>query len=97
MANRYSRSRLINIGKGYGTGFCSPKIYEAIKNNQINFTRRVLKQGERLDIIAGSVYGDSSLWWIIASASGIGWGLQIPPGNVITIPSDLSEVYLFVG
>jgi hypothetical protein len=97
MPNRYSRSNIVNNGKTVGTGYYSPVIYQQVKNGNINFTRQILQSGERLDNLAGAAYGDASLWWIIASASGIGWGLQVPPGTVITIPSDLNQVYLFVG
>ena len=44
-------------------------------------------------MIAGDAYNDSSLWWVIAAASGIGWGLQVPPGTVIRIPIDLAQVF----
>ena len=52
-----------------------------------------MKEGERLDQIAGVVYGDSTLWWMIAAASGIGWGLQVPPGTKLRIPLSPSEVF----
>lgn len=97
MANRYSRSQIVKNGQAIGTGYYTPIIYQQIKNGNIDFVRQVLKSGERLDSLAGAVYGDASLWWIIASASGIGWGLQVPSGTVITIPTDLNQVYLFVG
>ena len=42
--------------------------------------------------MAANVYGDSSLWWIIAAASNIGWGLQVPPGTVLKIPTDLGQI-----
>jgi hypothetical protein len=52
-----------------------------------------MEEGERLDSLAGTVYGDASLWWIIASASGIGWGMQVPPGTLIFIPNDPGAAY----
>jgi len=51
----------------------------------------VLNEGERLDTIAGRVYGNARLWWIIAAASGIGWPLQVPPGTQLLIPTDLKQ------
>jgi len=48
--------------------------------------------GDRLDLLAFKYYGDSSYWWIIAAASNIGWGLQVPPGTLIKIPRDLDKV-----
>ena len=54
--------------------------------------QHILKEGERLDVIAGRTYGNARLWWVIAAASGIGWGLQVPPGTQILIPTDLKQV-----
>jgi nucleoid-associated protein YgaU len=94
---RYTRSATLNSGKTIGTGRAGIAIYRATQSGAIKSTTRQIKEGERLDIIAGTVYGDSSLWWVIAAASGIGWGLQVPAGVVITIPSDLNQVSLYVG
>jgi nucleoid-associated protein YgaU len=57
----------------------------------------VVKEGERLDVIAAKSYGSSHLWWVIAAASGIGWGMQIPPGTLLKIPVSLSQVDMYVG
>ena len=94
--NRYARSsRIANNGRG-SSNACAA-IYYAVKNDLIAYERRTLKQGERLDIIAGQVYNNGSLWWVIAAASGIGWGLQVPGGTVITIPTNMSDINLLVG
>ena len=84
--NRYRNASLVNGGSAKGA---SPVlgIYEQIELGNIRATSRTLQQGERLDIIAGQVYGDATLWWIIAAASGIGWALQVPPGTEIVIPN----------
>ena len=94
---RYSRSPVVLNSTGRGTGRAGIALYTAAKMGSLSVTRRQIKDGERLDIIAGKMYGDSSLWWVIAAASGIGWGLQVPPGVVLTIPTDLNQVMLFVG
>ena len=70
-----------------------PMIYKAVNNNLINCTTHVLESGERLDTLAGQFYGDSSYWWVLAAASGIGWGLQVPPGTIIRVPVNISEVF----
>lgn len=70
----------------------APAIFKAVNNQQINYTTHVLESGERLDTLSGQHYGNSSYWWILAAASGIGWGLQVPPGTIIRIPVSLSEV-----
>ena len=71
----------------------SANIFNAIENNQMNYTTYILEENERLDVIAGKVYNESSYWWIIAAASGIGWGLQLPPGTFLKIPTNLEEVF----
>ena len=40
---------------------------------------------DRLDTLAGTIYGDARYWWVLAAASDIGWCLQIPPGTLINI------------
>ena len=93
--SRYEFSKIIdNEGKQYyGTSDVCYRIKNAIDNNLIQHNTIVLKQGQRLDHIAGVVYDDSGLWWVIAAASGIGWGLQVPPGVIIKVPTSIEEVY----
>ena len=47
---------------------------------------------KRLDQLSGESYGDAGYWWVIAAASGIGWGMQVPPGTLIKIPDSLEKV-----
>jgi len=51
-------------------------------------------QGDRYDVLALNYYGDSSLWWIIASANpNIGLStLVIPEGVQIRIPNNIREI-----
>jgi nucleoid-associated protein YgaU len=67
-----------------------------VRDGTIAYSESVLQEGERLDTIAGKVYGDGRYWWVIAAASGIGWGIQVPPGTVIIIP-DINQVAEYVG
>lgn len=83
---RYTSARVIKGGSALDSGTMSNTIAELVSSGQLRTTTIVLKQGERIDKIAGKYYGDSTLWWVIAAASGIGWGLQCPPGTVISIP-----------
>ena len=75
---RYARSPIVKSGSTIGTGRAAIAIYTAVKNGSIGVTKRQLKAGERLDTVAGANYGDAGLWWVIAAASGIGWGLSSP-------------------
>jgi len=50
--------------------------------------------GDRLDVLASSYYGDSSLWWIIASANPSirRDSLNVTPGIQLRIPYNKQEV-----
>jgi len=89
---RYTFSGLFNNGEGKANPRVSSKIYIGVTSGQISFTAKKLNRFERLDSLAAEAYGDPSYWWIIAAASGIGWGLQLPPGTIVRIPSNLSQV-----
>lgn len=91
---RYNRTPVIGLNFRYGTSYAIPAIRQGIVDGTIRYQEIVLQEGERLDIMAGREYGDGRLWWVIASASGIGWGLQAPPGTRIILPniSDVAEV-----
>ncbi len=80
-------------GVKLATSGVSSKIYFAAQNGNIRINTTRLTENQRLDHIAAKSYGDGALWWIIASASGIGWGLQCPAGTVIRIPTDLNQIY----
>lgn len=43
--------------------------------------------GERLDQLAYRYLGDAKLWWVLAEANDIAWGLDLAPGTVLRIPS----------
>ncbi len=94
--SRYSFSRKgIKVnGKRYvSMSNASTRIFRAVESQQVNYSVHILEEGERLDYLAGIFYGDSSLWWVLAAASGIGYALQVPPGTVIRIPNSLSEIF----
>jgi hypothetical protein len=75
------------------TTILSSRIYQAALNGQLSYNDSRLVDKQRLDHVAYTAYGDSSLWWVIAAASGIGWALQCPPGTVIRIPTDLNQIF----
>lgn len=86
----------IDAGRGIGNWNGSSKIFDAVERGLLSVQTVVLTQGQRIDHLAGQYYGSSSYWWVIASASGIGWVLQCPPGTVIRIPENL-ELALEIG
>jgi hypothetical protein len=89
--SRYSKTPKLALGKFYGTAKSIIIIREAISQGRLSTREYVLRGVERLDTIAGNNYGDASYWWVLAAASNIGWGMQVPPGTVINIP-EISDV-----
>jgi nucleoid-associated protein YgaU len=94
--SRYTFTPRIKGRSRFATSAASSRIYNAVMKGKIGFTPVVLKGGQRLDHIAGAKYGSASLWWVIAAASGIGWGMQLPPGTIVRVPKNLSDVMLLI-
>lgn len=94
---RYSRIKRLPGKKGLGTDITAPIIRTLVRENRLPCKVRLLTAGERLDQIADRELGDASLWWVIAAASEIGWGLQVPPGTVVRIPIDLTLLESLIG
>jgi hypothetical protein len=94
---RYRRCPLVKGGRKLGTSRAAYVLRRAVELDRIQYQLYTLKEGERLDSIAGRFFGNGDLWWIIAAASGIGWGLQVPPGTRLVIPSNIAQVEALVG
>ena len=95
--SRYSRDRLATDGKGLSTAQATRLIRDRIATGALLIQRTVIvTQGDRLDTLAGALYGDSRYWWVLAAASNIGWGLQVPPNTIINV-LDLKAVEGLVG
>ena len=97
MPTRYSRAPKLRNGQFYGTWDACYILYRACSGGMLDYAQRELVESERLDVLAGEYYGDGTLWWIIAGASGIGWNLQVPPGTYLRIPTDLGQVTALIG
>lgn len=93
--SRYSSTPLIDFGTQYGTSDAMYRIRKNIKDGTLAYQEIVVKGKERLDTIAGDVYGDARYWWVLAASSNVGWGLQVPPGTVIKVVQ-LSEALSLV-
>lgn len=85
--SRYTKAPILNLGEKFGSSNYTVVIRSAISSGRITTRDIILKGAERLDTLAGNIYGDSRYWWILAAASDIGWGMQIPPGTIIKIPN----------
>lgn len=90
--SRYTFVKRIN-GERISTNDISSKIYFACSTNSIAYQEYYLKENQRIDHVAAFTYGDGTMWWIIAAASGVGWALQCPPGTLLRIPTDLNQIY----
>jgi hypothetical protein len=95
--SRYQRDFLSSDGKNLFSSSAITILRAALRDGLIYPKRSMtVTASDRLDTIAGQVYGDARYWWILAVASDIGWGLQVPPGTVIKV-LDLSSVERLVG
>ena len=94
--SRYAFTPKIMGRKLLATSDLSYKIFFACERGTVPFTTYVIKEGERLEHISGKRYGSANLWWIIAAASGIGWSLQVPPGTLIRVPSNIAKIYQYL-
>lgn len=84
--NRYSVDSKIGFGSQFGTPQSVISIRKAIRRGDLPIISTITLTGDdRLDSLAGSIYGDARYWWILAAASDIGWGLQVPPGTLINV------------
>ena len=87
---------LTKVGNTKTMSRISAQLRLAINNGDLEIENLILDEGSRLDHIAAQNYGDGSYWWVIAAASSIGWGLQVPAGTLIIVPRDLSAVISLV-
>ena len=84
---RYSNTPILLAGNSYGSNSNVDLLRNLYSSGRLSASQYVIKEGERLDQIAGKFLGDSTMWWAIAAISGIGWGLQCPPGTLVYIPN----------
>lgn len=84
-ASRYRIDSQIKLGQQLSTSTAMKVLRERL-GRDIPIVRTLILTGDdRLDSLAGAIYGDAKLWWVLAIASEIGWGLQVPPGTVIKV------------
>jgi hypothetical protein len=94
--SRYQRDSIIGEPQRLATAAATLRIRQAISAGTIATREITLTEGQRLDTLAGQLYGDGQLWWGLAAASGIGWWLQAPPGTRILAPTDIDAVMRLV-
>lgn len=93
---RYSKDKRIRGGK-LETAKTSIAIRRAREFGLIPTKEVILTESQRLDHLAQQYLGNSRLWWILAALSDIGWGLQLPAGTIVRVPTDISAIQQIVG
>lgn len=90
--SRYSKTETYNFRQYYGTPEAVLRIRTAIKNNLIAVKEVYIKGSQRLDHISFQEYGKEEYWWVIAAASGISWGCQVPSDTLLLVPTSINQV-----
>jgi len=86
MPNRYETIQNLKTpeGKRYIKNAIYPEIPETADDIYV-----ITTGGDRYDVLAQQFYGDSTLWWVIASANTSKTdGLIVKPGVQLRIPAD---------
>jgi hypothetical protein len=91
MNYRYQNIQVTKL-QATGSQYYLNNIYPDIPlSNEDNYVITVL--GDRLDLLAFDFYGDTSFWWVIASANSLsGDSLYTEPGMQLRVPVDLSAI-----
>lgn len=88
--NRYANIPVIKTPQG--SRYYAPNIYPEIPVSADDIYV-ITTAGDRLDLLANTYYGDTSLYWIIASANSLPGDSLIPPlGQQLRIPSDIEGI-----
>jgi nucleoid-associated protein YgaU len=90
-------SRYLNIQILSGSSISDPRYYKNALYPEVeaseNDTYIITTSDDRLDLLAFSFYGDSNLWWVIASANALpGDSLAPIPGTQLRIPVSIREI-----
>jgi nucleoid-associated protein YgaU len=90
MASRYKNnlSKKLKDGRTVYRTKIYPNIPKSDKDIYI-----VTQGGDRLDTLANEFYGDSSLWWIIATANNIHDAtFALPDGTTLRVPENFNTI-----
>ena len=91
MAYRYQNTeteRVNGIGKSFYQNTIYPDISEVEGDNYV-----ITVMGDRMDLMAQDFYGDTSYWWVIASANALPGDSLFPPiGMQLRIPANLQAI-----
>lgn len=91
MASRYIYNEILKV-KETKQNYLESTIYPKIKANN-NDLYIISEQGDRLDLLANKYYGDTTLWWVIATANNINDAtFYVEAGIQLRIPSDTNTI-----
>jgi len=91
MASRYQNIQITKY-QDKGDQYYLNNIYPEIPLSE-NDNYVIATLGDRLDLLAFDFYGDTSFWWVIASANSLpGDSLYLEPGIQLRIPNDISVI-----
>jgi hypothetical protein len=94
MFYRYQKMKITNSTdvQTFGTQYYVNNIYPDVPVSETDYYV-ITVLGDRLDLLAQDIYGDSSLWWILASANNLPGDSLVPPiGQQLRIPSDIQSI-----
>lgn len=87
MTDRYYKKHDI-IGKQYyKTPAWNRKYFLDIPGKEL-----IIQEGDRLDIIAETLFGDAKLWKALAIYNGLGYFFELIPGDRIYIPNSIKDL-----
>lgn len=91
MADRYRTTKTVintETNKAYMETTIYPKVSPSDSDIYI-----ITDETDRLDLLADKYYGDSKMWWIIATANNINDAtFFIEPGTQLRIPSNIQKI-----
>ncbi len=89
---RYRNDRTIKGGSTKETNKAAIRLRRAFDEGRISVRVIVIGSSLRLDQVAFQYMGEPSLWWTIAALSDIGWGMQLPEGTRLVVPTNLQQI-----
>lgn len=70
------------------SGVYNVSVLRTVPMNNANYRLYIWQAGDRPDLVAAELLGNSTLWWAIFDMNPeIIYPLNVPPGTVVRIPS----------
>ena len=89
---RYTNDRTIKAGTTRATNRAAIRLRQAFNAGNIDAITLVTGESLRLDHVAFRYLGDPAMWWTIAALSDIGWGMQLPAGTRLIVPTNSEQI-----